>query len=360
MRIRAQRDDLADVLARANRAVGTRTALPVLQGLLCEVTGSTLRVTGTDLDMTVRTQAEVEVMEEGRSVIPGRLLSEAVRKMPAGQVTIGVSETDIEIQGNGPRFTLRPLTVDDFPTQDEVVADGVEVDGEAFAEAINQVTIAASGDGARPILTGVLFESSDEGLRMVATDSYRLAKRDLSGVGLEGTGLIPARGLRELPRTIGAPKVTAQIRDREAVFTSERGVLRLRLIDGNFPKYQSLLPDSYPNQVILDKEELLEALGRVTLVAEDHIPVRLKLMEGGVEVAVSRQDVGGETEHLDGQYSGAEDDVTIAFNPRYLQDGVTAIPGDQVRIRVIDSYKPSVLDDGTEGEFLYLLMPVRV
>lgn len=360
MRIRAQRDDLADVLARANRAVGTRTALPVLQGLLCEVTGSTLRVTGTDLDMTVRTQAEVEVMEEGRSVIPGRLLSEAVRKMPAGQVTIGVSETDIEIQGNGPRFTLRPLTVDDFPTQDEVVADGVEVDGEAFAEAINQVTIAASGDGARPILTGVLFESYDEGLRMVATDSYRLAKRDLSGVGLEGTGLIPARGLKELPRTIGAPKVTAQIRDREAVFTSERGVLRLRLIDGNFPKYQSLLPDSYPNQVILDKEELLEALGRVTLVAEDHIPVRLKLMEGGVEVAVSRQDVGGETEHLDGQYSGAEDDVTIAFNPRYLQDGVTAIPGDQVRIRVIDSYKPSVLDDGTEGEFLYLLMPVRV
>lgn len=360
MRIRAQRDDLADVLARANRAVGTRTALPVLQGLLCEVTGSTLRVTGTDLDMTVRTQAEVEVMEEGRAVIPGRLLSEAVRKMPAGQVTIGVSETDIEIQGNGPRFTLRPLTVDDFPTQDEVVADGVEVDGEEFAEAINQVTIAASGDGARPILTGVLFESSDEGLRMVATDSYRLAKRDLSGVGLEGTGLIPARGLRELPRTIGAPKVTAQIRDREAVFTSERGLLRLRLIDGNFPKYQSLLPDSYSNQVILDKDELLEALGRVTLVAEDHIPVRLKLMEGGVEVTVSRQDVGGETEHLDGQYSGAEEDVTIAFNPRYLQDGVTAIPGDQVRIQVIDSYKPSVLDDGTEGEFLYLLMPVRV
>ena len=191
MRIRAQRDDLADALARANRAVGTRTALPVLQGLLCEVSGSTLRVTGTDLDMTVRTQAEVEVLEEGRAVIPGRLLSEAVRKMPAGQVTIGVTDTDIEIQGNGPRFTLRPLTVEDFPTQEELVADGVEVDGEDLAEAINQVTIAASGDGARPILTGVLFETSDDGLRMVATDSYRLAKRDLKGVGLEGTGLVP-------------------------------------------------------------------------------------------------------------------------------------------------------------------------
>ena len=360
MRIRAQRDELADVLARANRAVGPRTALPVLQGLLCEVSGTTLQVTGTDLDVTVRTTAEVEVLEEGRAVIPGRLLSEAVRKMPAGSVTIGVNETDIVIEGNGPRFTLRPLNTDDFPTQEEMVIDGVEVDGEELAAAIAQVTIAASGDGARPILTGVLFESSDDGLRMVATDSYRLAKKDLSGVGLEGTGLVPARGLRELPRTVGSAKVTAQLREREAVFSSDKGFLRLRLIDGNFPKYQSLLPETYPNQVILEKEVLLDALGRVTLVAEDHIPVKLKLMEGGVEVAVSRQDVGGETEHLAGEFSGSDEEVSIAFNPRYLQDGVNAIPGDSVRIRVIDGYKPSVLDGGTDGDYVYLLMPVRV
>jgi DNA polymerase-3 subunit beta len=332
----------------------------VLQGLLCEVSGTTLRVTGTDLDVTVRTTAEVEVLEEGRAVIPGRLLSEAVRKMPVGSVTIGVNETDIVIEGNGPRFTLRPLNVDDFPTQEEMIIDGVEVDGEELATAIAQVTVAASGDGARPILTGVLFESSDEGLRMVATDSYRLAKKDLSGVGLEGTGLVPARGLRELPRTIGAAKITAQLREREAVFSSDKGFLRLRLIDGNFPKYQSLLPETYPNQVILEKEVLLEALGRVTLVAEDHIPVKLKLMEGGVEVAVSRQDVGGETEHLSGEFSGTDEEVSIAFNPRYLQDGVNAIPGDSVRIRVIDGYKPSVLDGGTDGDYVYLLMPVRV
>lgn len=360
MRIRAQRDDLADVLTRANRAVGARTALPVLQGLLCEVSGGVLRVTGTDLDITVRTETPVEVLEEGRAVIPGRLLSEAVRKMPAGMVTIGVKDGDVEIQGNGPRFTLRPLNVDDFPAQDDVASQGVEVDGEALAEAINQVTVAASGDAARPILTGVLFESGDEGLRMVATDSYRLGKRELPGVGIEGTGLVPARGLRELPRTIGAPKVTAQLRDREAVFTSERGVLRMRLIDGNFPKYQTLLPETYPNQVTLDKDELLDALGRVTLVAEDHIPVRLKLVDGGVEVAVSRQDVGGETEHLSGDFQGSDEEVTIAFNPRYLQDGVSALSGDKVRIRLVDAYKPSVIDNGSDDEFLYLLMPVRV
>lgn len=360
MRIRAQRDDLADVLARANRAVGTRTALPVLQGLLCEVSGTNLRVTGTDLDITVRTSAEVEVMEEGRAVIPGRLLSEAVRKMPAGAVTVGTTENDIEIQGNGPRFTLRPLSLDDFPLHEEIVSDGVEVDGEELAEAINQVTIAASGDGARPILTGVLFEGSETGLRMVATDSYRLARRDLAGVGLQGTALVPARGLRELPRTIGSTKVTAQLLDREAVFSSDKGLLRLRLIDGSFPKYQSLLPDTYPNEVVVEKETLLDALGRVSLVAEDHIPVRLKLMEGGIEVTVTRQDVGAEAEHLDGAYTGTDEEVSIAFNPRYLQDGVSAIPGDSVRIRVIDAFKPSVIDQGSDDSFLYLLMPVRV
>jgi DNA polymerase III subunit beta len=360
VRIRAERDDLADVFTRANRAVGTRTALPVLQGLLCEVSGNTLRVTGTDLDVTVKTSTEVDVMEEGRAVIPARLLSEAVRKMPQGEVTIGVTESEIEIQGNGPRFNLRPLNVEDFPTQEDLVTDGVEVDGEELADAISQVTIAASGDGARPILTGVLFEGTESGLRMVATDSYRLAKREVPGVGLEGSGLVPARGLRELPRTIGSTKVTAQLREREAVFSSDKGMLRLRLIDGNFPKYQSLLPESYPNQMIVDKEELLDALGRVTLVAEDHIPVRLKLLDGGVEVTVTRQDVGGESEHIAGEFTGADEDVTIAFNPRYLQDGVGAIHGDKIRIRVIDAFKPSVVDSGADDQYLYLLMPVRV
>ena len=360
MRIRAERDDLADVFTRANRAVGTRTALPVLQGLLCEVSGNTLRVTGTDLDVTVKTSTEVDVIEEGRAVIPARLLSEAVRKMPQGEVTIGVTESEIEIQGNGPRFNLRPLNADDFPTQEDLVTDGVEVDGEELADAIAQVTIAASGDGARPILTGVLFEGTEAGLRMVATDSYRLAKREVPSVGLEGSGLVPARGLRELPRTIGSTKVTAQLREREAVFSSDKGMLRLRLIDGNFPKYQSLLPESYPNQMVVDKEELLDALGRVTLVAEDHIPVRLKLLEGGVEVTVTRQDVGGESEHIPGEFSGNDEDVTIAFNPRYLQDGVGAIHGDKIRIRVIDAFKPSVVDSGADDQYLYLLMPVRV
>lgn len=360
VRIRAERDDLADIFSRANRAIGARTAIPVLQGLLCDVSGSNLWVTGTDHEMTIRASSEVEVMEEGRAVIPGKLLADAVRRMPPGSVTIGTKEGEVEIIGKGPRFSIRPLNVEDFPEISGNGGEGVEVDGEELAGAINQVVVAASTDSARPILTGVLFESSPEGLRMVSTDSYRLAVRDVAGIGLEGTGLVPARGLRELPRTIGAAKVTARLGDREAVFSSERGTLRLRLIEGAFPKYRSLLPESYPNQVIVKRDDVLEALGRVSLVAEDHIPVRLKLSEGGVEVTVSRQDVGGESEHIPGTYSGSEEEVTVAFNPRYLADGVGAIESDSVRIQVIDGVRPSVVDAGEGEDFIYLLMPVRV
>jgi DNA polymerase III subunit beta len=360
VKFRAERDDLGDVFGRANRAVGARSALPVLQGLLCQVSGSVLKVTGTDLEMTVQTQLEVEALEEGRAVIPGKLLEQAVRRMPVGPVMIGTGDGDVEIVGKGPRFTLRQLSLEDFPTVDESQVGGSEVDGEALALAAGQVTVGASGDAARPILTGVLFESRDEGIRLVATDSYRLAVRDLPGIGIEGTGLVPARGLRELPRTMGSSKVTVSLDGREAVFASERGTLRLRMIEGTFPKYQSLFPESYPNQVIVSKEGLLEALGRVSLVAEDHIPVRLNLTGGGVEIAVSRQDVGGESEHLPGEFSGTEEAVQIAFNPRYLADGVSAVEGEQIRIQVIDGLKPSVISSPAEDGFRYLLMPVRV
>ncbi|MGZ8753602.1 MAG: DNA polymerase III subunit beta [Acidimicrobiia bacterium] len=361
MRIRAERDDLADVFSRANRGVGVRPAQAILQGVLCEVQGKTLKVTGTDLELTVRTTTEVEVLEEGSMVIPARLATEAIKKMPAGAVTISSGEGEVEIIGAGPRFSLRELPVDEFPHLGDVDFQGaVDADGDELVAAIAQATVGASIDSARPILTGVLFEKDDQGVRLVATDSYRLAVRKLPGVTLKESGLVPARGLREMSRTVGAAKMKFSIQQREAVFGSARGSLTLRLIEGTFPNYRQLLPESYPNRVVVTKEGLLEALGRASLVAEDHIPVRLRLMEGGVEVTVTRQDVGGETEHIPGEYQGEVEDVTIAFNPRYLTDGVSAIDSDEVQIEVTDGLKPSVIRGVDDDRFTYLLMPVRI
>jgi DNA polymerase-3 subunit beta len=325
------------------------------------VQGSNLRVTGTDLEMTVRTTAEVEVLEEGTLVIPARLAAEAIRKMPTGAVTLASNDGEVEIVGAGPRFSLRELPVDEFPHLGGVDFEGsVEINGDELTAAIAQATVGASVDSARPVLTGVLFEPDDEGVRLVATDSYRLALRKVAGVTLKEIGLVPARGLRELGRTVGAAKMQFSMQQREAVFGSVRGSLTLRLIEGTFPNYRQLLPESYPNRVVLAKEDLLDALGRASLVAEDHIPVRLRLMDGGVEVTVTRQDVGGETEHIAGEYEGEAEDVMIAFNPRYLTDGVSAIDREQVQIEVTDGLKPSVIRGVDDDRFTYLLMPVRI
>jgi DNA polymerase-3 subunit beta len=359
VRIRAERDDLADVLARAARGVAARSPLPILQGILCEVSGGKLHVTGTDLEVTVRTHLEVEVMEEGRTVIPARLAAEAVRKLPPGAVLISVADGEVEITGSGPRFRLRELTVDDYPSlPDRDGTGGVDVDGELLAKALAQVGVASSNDDNRPILTGVYFESEEKGLRLVATDSYRLAVRDLEGVEAPTTGLVPFRGLREMDRSIGAPKVTVSVGDREASFNSDRGNLTVRLIEGSFPNYRQLLPDSMPNSLKVGKAAFLDALDRAGLVAEEHIPVRLAMREGGVELTVTRQDVGGETEMVEAEYTGEE--VTIAFNPRYLSDGVAAVDDDEIVIRTVEAFKPGLIHGAGSDSFRYLLMPVRL
>lgn len=361
MRIRAERDELADVFSRANRAVGLRPAQPILQGVLCETIGSKLRVTGTDLEMTVRTTADVDVQREGRVVVPGRLATEAIRKLPSGSVTVEANDAEVVITGRGPKFSLRELPTADYPELDEPRLEGSQgVDGELLGNSINQVAVAASSDGARPILTGVLFEPTDEGVRLVATDSYRLALRELEGFSLAEAGLVPARGLKELTRSVGDKKMQMLVGTREIVFGSTRGSLTLRLIEGNFPNYRSLLPDSYPNHLVVGKEQLLDALSRAALVAEDHIPVRITMRDGGAEMTVTRQDVGGEVEHLPGEFEGTAEEVLIAFNPKYLSEGVSAIASDEVQIEVSDGLKPAVLRGVGDNSFLYLLMPVRI
>jgi len=359
VRIRAERDDLADVLARAGRAVGTRSPLPILQGVLCEVSGSKLTVTGTDNEITVRTYLDVEVTEEGRTVIPAKLAAEAVRKLPAGAVTLSSSDGEVEIIGGGPRFKLREMAVDDYPkVTDTAIEGGIDVNGAQLIGALGQVGVAASSDDARPTLTGVLFEGDGDSLRLVATDSYRLGVRDVEGVATEGSKLVPYRALRELGRTIGAGPMTVALGDREASFVTDNGRLTVRIIDSTFPNYRQLLPDGHLNRLSVDKAAFLEAVGRAALVAEDHIPVRLAMHAGGVELSVIRQEVGEETELLEGEYTG--EDMTIAFNTRYLTDGLNAVDDEKVVIETSDPLKPGLLLGAEKRDFQYLLMPVRL
>ena len=372
MRFRCERDALVDALSTAGRAVSTRGgALPVLSGVRMEVEGDTLRLAGSDLDLTIQVEADVAGSTDGVTVLPARLVADIVRALEPGAVAFDAGEDEVRITSGRSQFAVRILPADEFPRLPfPAGTDGAAGGGDAvtlsaseLAEALRQVVRAASSDDALPVISGVLMTAEAGGLRLVATDRYRLAVRDLPGTSVLREGqkvLVPSRALNELQRLLGgAESVTLRLGEREASFEVGKVRLTTRLIEGEFPPYQQLIPSSYPNRLIVGKDALLDAVRRVRLLVRDAItPVRVTLRADGVECTVITQEVGQATEDLDAKYEGTE--LTMGFNPAYLIDGVEAVPGDEVLLETIDPMKPATLRATEGGEYLYLLMPVRL
>ncbi len=363
MRFRCERDVLAEALGTAGRAVARRGgSLPVLAGVRAELRGDSLRLTGSDLDLTIAATTTVTGEADGVAVIPSRLASDIARALDPGAVHVDADDDEARITSGRSQFSVRLLPADEFPRLVEPAGDAVTLAAGDFAAALRQVVPAASADDSRPILTGVLMSAEGDGLRLVATDSYRLAVRDLPGTSVLREGqsvLVPSRALTELARLLsGAGDVTLRLGERDAAFDVGEVRLTTRLIEGEFPNYRSLIPTSHPNRLTVGREPLLDAVRRVKLMARETTPVRLVMQADGLELLAVAQDVGQAHETLDAKYEGAE--LTVAFNPEYLMDGVEAVPGDEITLETVDAHKPAVVRSGEGSEFLYLLMPVRV
>lgn len=363
MKFRCERDTLADALVTASRAATSRTStLPVLAGLRFDVADDELTLTGTDLELTIRLSVEVGMDSAGSVVVPARLVTDIVRALPAGTVVVEGDGDDVIISAGRTQFAVRPFAVDDYPAQSAPDGEPVSVDAGLLASALRQVVRAASTDEARPVLTGVLISADDEGLWVVATDGYRLAVRNLGETGLLSSGqsvLIPARALSELARLLpAADQVSVRFGARAAEFELGSTHLSTRLIDGDFPNYRNLLPSSHPNTLTIGREALLEALGRVRILAQDSRVVRMSLGGEVVELTVVAQDVGNASEAVDARYEG--DEMVVGFNPDFLASGADALDGDELTVALNDPGKPVVLRGVGDDDYLYLLMPVRV
>lgn len=363
MKFRCERDVLVDALAVAGRAVSTRGgALPVLAGVRLELQGDQLTFTGTDLELVINVSATVAGQGDGVAVIPSRLFSEIVRALEVGAVEIQVDDDTAQVSAGRSQFSLRVIPSDDFPRPAMPSAEPVEVDAKTFAMALRQVVPAASGDDSRPILTGVLLASEAGGLRLVATDSYRLSVRDLPGAEVLREGqsvLLPSRALSELARLLGsADTVQLRLGEREAAFDVGRTRLVTRLIEGEFPNYRGLIPRNHPNRLTVGREALLEAVRRVRLMARESTPIRLSQSATGLDLLAITQDVGQAHESVDAAYEGGE--LTVAFNPEYLINGLEVTPDEEVVLETLDARNPAVLRGTSSSDFLYLLMPVRV
>lgn len=364
MKFRCEKDTLADAIGIASRAVSSRAgALPILSGLQCRTHDGTLSLVGTDLEITIRIAIPVDTEGEFTAIFPARLFSDIVRSLEQGAVSVEVTDEQATITAGRSSFNLRLLPADDFPRLPEVSGSAVKVDADALADAMRQVVPAASHDDSRPILTGVLLAATPEGLRLVATDSYRLAVRDLPGVSVLQEGqhvLVAAKGLVEVERVLEGGEIEVLLAERDVTFRVRNIEITTRLIEGEFPNYEQLIPSGYPNHLRVHRDVLSEAVKRVRLVGagRDNAPMRLTMNPAGLELAVVAQDVGEGHETVDAKFEGT--DLTIAFNPEYLLDGVQAANTTEVVIESIDPLKPATLRAVDNNDFLYLLMPMRI
>jgi DNA polymerase-3 subunit beta len=334
----------------------------VLAGVRAELAGDELRLTGSDTDLTIHVTVQVSGESDGVTVLPGRLAGEIVRALPPGAVVVDIGDDEANITSGRAEFAIRVLPAEEYPRLPEASGDAVTLAGAELAAALKQVVPAASADDARPILTGVLLAAEAGGLRLVATDSYRLAVRDLPGANVLAEGqqvLVPSRALAELGRVVGsAETVELRLGEHDASFAVGNVRLTTRLIEGDFPNYRGLFPSSFPNLLTVGREALLEALRRVKLMAREATPVRMVMKADGLELVAITQDVGQAHEEVDAKYEGNE--LTVAFNAEYLLNGIEVTPGDEVVIATLDALKPAVIRSTEGDDFRYLLMPVRV
>jgi DNA polymerase-3 subunit beta len=306
-------------------------------------------------------------VESGGSVVlPGRLLVEVVRSLPEGPVTLALreAERDVELSAGSSRFHLRTLPADDFPRFPESDGDPAELPAAPLRDTINRVARAASRDEARPVLTGVLVTVEGDEMTMVATDSYRLAvkatKLDTS-VGERLEANVPARALRELARLIeagGEDSLRVWLTRNQAIFRVGQTSLSSRLIDGQFPNHQQLLPDSYEHEVKLPRSEFLEVTRRVSQLAQRNAALRLSFSDGELVVSAETPDLGDAREALPAPYSGEL--LEIGFNPEFIRDGLESIDADEVVLKLISPLRPGLIEPSGEDDFSYLVMPIRL
>jgi DNA polymerase-3 subunit beta len=240
-------------------------------------------------------------------------------------------------------------------------SDGIDLtlENDVLRRALAQVVVAASRDETRPVLTGVLFEGDASELRLVATDSYRLALRTLPITGADGLKmLVPARAVQEAARLSGAEQIRLSTGGSQVTFEAGNTVVRSRLIEGEFPAYRQLLPDTLPNHLEADRASFIESLRRVAIVAQDGAHFFLELDEAEVRFTCQSQGLGDANEVVDADYKG--DPMRVAFNPAYLQGGVEAVEDERVRIELADAQRPCLVRGAAADRFVYLLMPVRI
>jgi DNA polymerase-3 subunit beta len=366
MRVACGKEELAEKLQVAGRGVSTRTSVQILAGIMLRAAEGRLYLSATDMEISLRVSLEAEVAEEGAVVVPGRLLVDIVRLLPAGEVTLEhrAEEGLARLTCGSASYGLNTYGPEDFPRLPEIDPEtAFTVEREGFLDTIARVSRSASRDESRPVLTGVLVRFEGGKVVMAATDSYRLSVKETElsqGPDQELEAIVPARALAELARVGQATEsatIQVGVQENQIVFGVDGVWLTARRIDGQFPNYRQLLPEQFEAEVQLPREELLDVVRRTGLLAQRKSPLRLRFEDGELTVSAQTQDVGEACESLPVGYSGEA--MEIGFNAEFLRDGLESVTDESVRLKLISPLRPGLLH-GENDDFLYLIMPIRL
>jgi DNA polymerase-3 subunit beta len=376
MRVVCNTETFSKKLALVSRGVSARSTIQLLGGILLEAGDGSVRLSATDMEVSVQTASPAEVEEEGRVVIPARIFNDIVRSLAAEGFSLehDGSGGTVRLAAGENEYRIRAYAADDFPQLPGFDAEGAfRISGEVLVETVEKVSRSYSRDETRPVLTGILISFEDSRVRMVTTDSYRLSikESELATTAFEGSreAIIPARAMQEVSRIFTGSEeaeVEVALGQNQALFRIGDVLFGTRLIDGNFPEYRRLLPTGFEREISVNREDLISTLRRVNLFAQRQtppVPVSLSFSEGSVEVIVRNGEIGEAHERLP---ASSEDEFLISFNPGYLLDGVSAIDTEKVVFKFNEALKPGLIVPGTNGEtetaepdFLYLIMPMR-
>jgi DNA polymerase-3 subunit beta len=368
MKLSVSTAELLAQLQTVSRVASTRSAVQALAGVMISAEdGAPVRLLATDMEIGLRVPLAADVARPGSAVLPARLLLDVVRSLPTEQLTLELrgAEQDVELICGSATFHLRILRSEDFPSlPDPSPETRVELPAQALTQTITRVAKSASRDETRPVLTGVLVSAAGEELRMVATDSYRLSvKQTPLDPPLQGSmeANVPARALQELVRIaqpLDAETFAVSVGHNQVVFELGDVVLSSRLIDGQFPNYRQLLPESVDHELRLATAELADVVRRISLLALKNAPLRLAFTEGTVTVSARTPDVGEASESIPVPFQG--EDFEIGFNPEFLRDGLESVESEELVLKLISPLRPGLIETPESGDFVYLIMPIRL
>jgi len=372
MKFVVERDSLVDAVNWVSKSISNRPITTALLGIVIEASEE-ITLSGSDLETSAKAKFKAEVSQKGKVLVPGRLLAEISRSLPAKPISFVLEGTRVLVSAGSAKFTLPTLPLSEYPTLPELPASSGNLNSDLFATAVNQVAIAAGKDDSLPTLTGVFVEINKNQITLAATDRYRLAVRELTwsaqDANIETTSLLRARTLADAAKSlIGTSQVTialapATTNEKLVGFISEGKTMTSRVLDGSFPPFRHLLPSESTADAIIEAAPFLDSVRRVALVTDKTVPLRLNFSNNTLQLEAGTGDEAQASEKLDINYKG--EDINIAFNPTYLTDGLTAINTAFVHISFTGANKPAVLTGQTEAgsapitNYKYLLMPMR-